>query len=484
MHARIISNGLAALGCALAAACTLAPHYEAPQTPAVAAYKEAGDWMPAAPADTQSRGAWWEAFGDPKLSELELALQNGSQDLRAAVARYEQSRAISRRAFSNIFPTVDANGSALRESTSANAPNSGGVSTLGNDYIAALDFAWEIDLFGRLRSASSAAHSRAQASAGDLAAVELALHAELAQDYFSLRGADATARLLEDSVKAYDHAFELTSNRYNGGIAAATDVDQAQTQRQNARAQLAGVQLERAQLEHAIAVLLGQPPGNFTLAAAEFVGEPPALDAGLPSALLQRRPDIASAERAVAAANAEIGIARAAWFPVFSFGAIGGYRATSSQAWFEAPSRFWAAGPVAAIPLLDAGGRWSGNKQAWAAYDEAVANYRQSALTAYREVEDNLAALHHLADELKADEAAAASAQRSAYHADKRYTAGVADYIEVTTTQTAALQAQRSALDARVRRMNAAVGLVRALGGGWTPAELDHPVLMDKGAGQ
>ncbi|HZF17866.1 MAG TPA: efflux transporter outer membrane subunit [Steroidobacteraceae bacterium] len=480
MRTRLLVIGLSALLCA----CTLAPRYETPSSPPVAAYKEAGDWMPAAPADAQPRGAWWEPFADPKLNELELALQAGSQDLRVAVARYEQSRAISRRAFSDVFPTVDAAGSAVRGSTSANAPRSGGVSTPGNDYSAALDFAWEIDLFGRLRSASHAAHSRAQASAGDYAAVELALEAELAQDYFSLRGADATARLLDDSVKAYDRAFELTRNRYHGGIAAATDVDQAETQRQNARAQLASVQLERAQLEHAIAVLLGQPPGNFTLEAADFTGEPPAIDAGLPSTLLQRRPDVASAERAVAAANAEIGVARAAWFPVFSFGAVGGYEATSSQAWFEAPSRFWAAGPAAVIPLLDAGGRHAGNKQARAAFDEAVAHYRQSALVAYQEVEDNLAALRLLAAELKADEAAAASAQRSAYHADKRYAAGVADYIEVTSTQTAALQAQRSALDARVRRMNAAVALVRALGGGWTAQELDHPALVDKGAGE
>ncbi|MGH8263572.1 MAG: efflux transporter outer membrane subunit, partial [Steroidobacteraceae bacterium] len=434
-------------------------------------------WMPAAPADRQPRGAWWQAFGDPKLDELEDRLQHGSQDLRAAFARYEQARAIARRAFSDIFPAVNAGGAATRARTSANAPSAGGVSTIGNDYSAGLDFAWEVDLLGRLRSASHAAHSRAAASAGDLAAVDLALRAELATDYFSLRGADATLRLLEDSVKAYDRALEITRNRYNGGIAAATDVDQAETQRQNARAQLAAVQLQRAQLEHAIAVLLGEPPGNFTLEPAEFVGEPPAIQVGLASTLLQRRPDVASAERAVAARNAEIGIARAAWFPVFGFGATGGYEATASQAWFDAPSRFWAAGPTIAVPLLDAGGRWGASKQARAAFEEAVANYRQTALTAYQEVEDNLAALHHLAEELKADEAAAESAKRSAYHADRRYAAGVADYIEVTSTQTAALQARRSALDARVRRMNAAVGLVRALGGGWTASQLERPAL-------
>ena len=468
-----IGLGLAAL----LGACTLAPRYRAPTTPTVASYKESGEWMPAAPADTQSRGAWWEAFGDSKLNELQQALRSGNQDLLAAVARYAEARAISRRAFSDIFPSVDAGGSASRARTSANAPRSGGVSTIGNEYSASLDFAWEIDLFGRLRSASHAARDRAQARAADLAAVDLALRAELATDYFSLRGADATLRLLEDSVKAFDHALELTTNRYNGGIASATDVDQAETQRQNARAQLAAVQLQRAQLEHAIAVLLGQPPSNFSLESADFVGEPPPIDTGLPSTLLERRPDIASAERAVAAANAEIGVARGAWFPVFALGGVGGYEATATQVWFDAPSRFWSAGPSAALPLLDAGARSGVSHQARAAYDEAVANYRQAALTAYREVEDNLAALHHLAEELKADEAAAASARRSTYHADKRYAAGVADYLEVTSTQTSALQAERSALDARVRRMIAAVGLVRALGGGWTKAQLDQPVL-------
>jgi NodT family efflux transporter outer membrane factor (OMF) lipoprotein len=462
---------------ALIGACTLAPRYRAPTMPTVASYKEAGDWMPAVPADTQPRGAWWEAFGDVKLNELQSQLRDGNPHLRAAVARFEQARALALRARSNLFPSVAVTGSATRSRTSANAPRSGGVSNIGNDYVAGLDLSWEVDLFGRLRSDARAARARADASAADLAAVDLALRAELATDYFSLRGADATARLLEDSAQAYARALELTKNRYRGGIAAETDVDQAQTQLENARAELASVQLDRAQLEHAIGVLLGVPPSSFSLEPVPFAGEPPPFDPGLPSTLLQRRPDVASAERAVAAANAEIGTARAAWFPVFALGGVGGYEATSSPAWFEAPSRFWSAGPAAAVSVLDAGARLGGTRQARAAYEEAVANYRQVALTAYQEVEDSLAALHYLANEVQANEAAAVSAQRSSYHADKRYAAGVADYLEVTSTHTAALAAQRAALDARVRRMNAAVGLVRALGGGWTPAELDRPIL-------
>ena len=470
---RALSFGLAAL----IGACTLAPRYRAPTMPPVASYKEAGNWMPAVPADTQPRGAWWETFGDAKLNELQAQLRDGSPNLRAAVARFEKARALALRARSDLFPSVAVTGSATRTRTSANAPRSGGVSTIGDDYVAGLDLNWEVDLFGRLQSGSRAARARAEASAADLAAVDLALRAELATDYFSLRGADATGRLLEDSVQAYERALELTKNRYNGGIAAATDVDQAQTQLENARAELASVQLDRAQLEHAVGALLGIAPSSFSLEPAPFAGEPPPVNLGLPSTLLQRRPDIARAERAVAAANAEIGAARAAWFPVFAFGGVGGYEATSSPAWFEAPSRFWSVGPAAAVLLLDAGARLGGTRQAQAAYEEAVANYRQAALAAYQEVEDNLAALHYLANELQADDAAAASAQRSAYHADKRYAAGVADYLEVTSTHTAALVAQRAALVARVRRMNAAVGLVRALGGGWTRAELERPVL-------
>jgi NodT family efflux transporter outer membrane factor (OMF) lipoprotein len=404
-------------------------------------------------------------------------LRDGSQDLRAAVARYDQARALSAGARSNLFPAIGAGAAATRGRSSANAPGSTGIAT-GNDFVADLVFNWEIDVFGRLRNEAKAAGNRAEASAADLAAVDLALRAELATDYFSLRGADANLQLLEDTVKAYDRAYDLTKNRYDGGIAAATDVDQAETQRQNARSQLAAVRLQRAQLEHAIAVLLGQPASQFSIEpASSLASNPPPIDLGLPSALLLRRPDVASAERAVAAANAEIGVARAAWFPVFTLGGSGGYESTQRSNWFDAPSRFWAAGPAATLPLLDAGSRYAQNKQARGAFDEAVANYRKTVLVSYQEVEDNLAALHHLADEVAADEAAAASAQRSAYHADRRYASGVADYLEVASTQTAALQAQRSALDARVRRLNAAVGLVRALGGGWSREQLDRPTL-------
>src|SRR5579875_364606 len=466
---RLITASVACAA-ALLGACSLAPRYTPPQAERVEHFAEAGNWMPARPADRESRGPWWEMFDEPTLDELEQRLSRSSPDLRAAVARLAEARAVALRTRSDLFPTLDARASAARERSSGNAPLAalfGGKPFTYDDFAAGLDLAWEIDLFGRLRNTAAAARAEAEASAADLAAVELSLRAELATDYFALRGADATAQLLEDAVKDYDRAYEVTRNRYEEGIAAATDVDQADTQRQNARAQLAAVRLHRAELAHAIAVLIGEPPSRFILPPGPLAGSAPAVDPGLPSTLLERRPDVARAERAVAAANAEIGVARAAWFPVFSLSGAAGYESTLASSWLAAPSRFWSVGPAGTLPLVDAGARLAGTREAWAAYDEAVAAYRKTTLTAYQEVEDSLAALHHLAEERRADEAAAASAKRSAHHADERYAGGVADYLEVTSTHTAALQAERAALAARVAELNATIALVRATGGGW-----------------
>jgi NodT family efflux transporter outer membrane factor (OMF) lipoprotein len=466
---------------ALLSGCSLAPKYRPPPPPAeVATYKEAGDWMPAAPADATPRGTWWEPFGEPTLNELERELAESNPDLRAAVARFEQARGLAIQSRSNLFPTLGADAQATRGKGSTNAPLTRALNatpSTSNDFVAGLNLNWEVDLFGRLRNASAAAGAQAQASAADLAAVQLSLQAELATDFFSLRGDDTTIQLLEDTIKVYDRAFELTRNRYKEGISAATDVDQADTLRQNARSQLAAVRLERAQLEHAIAVLLGKVPAAFKLDPGELAGAPPQLDAGLPSKLLERRPDVSRAERNMFAANAQVGVARAAWFPVFSIAGTGGFESINSSSWFKAPSRFWSVGPAAALPLLDGGARYGLNKQARAQYDEAMETYRKTTLTAYQEVEDSLAGLHHLADQRRADEAAAASAQSSAYHADQRYDAGVADYVEVTTTHTAALNAQRDTISVRVAQMNASVALVRATGGGWTQEQLDHPAM-------
>jgi len=472
------------LGGALAAAltaCSLAPAYVAPRLdPPVAQFKESGEWAPAAPADAQPRPDWWQAFGDPKLNELEQQLRDGNPDLHAAFARFEQSRAVAGQARSQQYPQLNLDASAVRGRASLNGPNVLGAGKTGDDFITSLDAAWQIDLFGRLRNTTAAAAARAQASAADLAALDLSLQAELATDYFTLRGADATVRLLEDSVAQFDTAWEQTRRRYDTGVAAATDVDQADTLRQNARSQLAATRLQRARLEHAIAVLLGLTPSQFTLPAAPLAAEPPTIPVALPSVLLERRPDVASAERQVAAANAGIGVARAAWFPVFSLqAAAAGFESVAAANWIGAPSRFWAVGPAGQLPLLDAGGRRALNVQARAAYEESVADYRKTALTAYQEVEDGLVAVRRLSEQQAADAASAKAAQSAAYHADERYAAGVADYIEVTTTHTAALAAQSAALASRAARLNAAVALVRALGGGWTttPAHLNSPEL-------
>ena len=471
MNRNVFPAVVAGVAASLLAACSLAPPYKPPQTEEVAQFKEAGDWMPAQPADAQQRGDWWQVFSDPNLNELETQLNTANPDLQAAVARFVQARAVARQDVSSEFPTLGASASGTRSRSSATGPFSslyGNVPVTSNDFIAGLNLNWEIDLFGRLRNTANAAKAQAQSSEADAAAVALSLQAELATDYFSLRGDDTTIVLLEDTIKVYDHAYDLTKNRYDEGISAATDVDQADTLRQNARAQLASVRRDRAQLEHAIAVLLGVLPSNFGLEPAQLAGSVPPVSSGLPSVLLQRRPDVARAERAMAAANAQIGVARAAWFPVFTLTGEAGFQSLIGSQWFKAPSRIWSVGPSATVPLLDFGARSAVNQQARAAYDEAVANYRKTTLTAYQEVEDNLAALHHLADEVTADQAASKSAESAASHSDKRYDAGVADYVEVTTTHTAALQEDRDAISARVLQLNAAVALVRATGGGWT----------------
>jgi NodT family efflux transporter outer membrane factor (OMF) lipoprotein len=464
---------------ALLSACSLAPPYVAPRLDQdVGSYKEAGDWAPAAPADDRPRADWWRAFGDPQLDGLQEQLRVSNPDLRAAFARFQQARALAGEARSAQFPTLNANATAIRGRISQYAPNGLGAGRIGNDFIADLGVAWQIDLFGRLRNMTAEAKAQAQASAADLGALNLSLQAELATDYFTLRGDDATVKLLDDAARQYDTAWEQTRHRYDTGVAAATDVDQADTLRQNARAQLAATRLDRARMEHAIAVLLGVPPSNFNLPAAPLTAEPPQIRVSLPSALLERRPDVASAERHVAAANANIGVARAAWFPVFSLQAAAvGVESTTAANWIGAPARFWAVGPGGTLPILDVGGRAALNRQARAAYEESVATYRRTALGAYQEVEDSLVAVRRLAEEHAADAAAARAAQQAAYHADERYAAGVADYIEVTTTHTAALSAESAALAAQAARLNAAVALVQALGGGWTDDHLDRPRL-------
>ncbi len=460
---------------ALLAGCSFAPAYHVPQSaPAPEQYKEEyGDhagWKVAQPQDSQPRGAWWTLFNDPRLNALESKLENSNLSLQAAFARLQQARAQYRIARADLFPSLDLSPSATRERFSPNSPRFlPGFPTTYNDFILGADFSYELDLWGRVRNEVAAAKATQQASAADLAATELSLRAELAEDYFGLRTDDAEVQLLDRTVEDYRQALELTANLFSGGAAALTDVAQAQAQLQNALTQAADIRLQRAQAEHAIALLVGENPSSFGLAANPLPLDvvPPPLDPGLPSELLERRPDVAEAERRVASANAQIGQARAAYFPQFTLSAAAGFESVSTGTWITAPSRFWSVGPHVSLPLFEGGRLVAQTDQAKAAYAEQVANYRNTVLGAYRDVEDNLAALRQLAAESETAAGAVTATGTVLQQAQDRYKAGIVTYLEVSTAETAALQAQLTAVNIQTRRMNASVLLVKALGGGW-----------------
>jgi NodT family efflux transporter outer membrane factor (OMF) lipoprotein len=451
-------------------ACSFAPVYKTPDSvPAASEYKESGDWKAAQPLDNANRGAWWTLFQDPQLDALEAKVGDANQDLKAAFARLQQARAATRIARADLFPTLTAGSSATRSKTSANAP------TLFpgrhyNNFDLEADFSYEVDVWGRVRNAVTSAKASQQASAADLVTLNLSIHAELATDYFTLRAEDAQQVLLDKTVTDYALSLQLTQNLYNGGGAAIADVAQAQAQLETARTQAADIRLQRAQSEHAIAVLLGENPSAFHAEPNPLPLElvPPPIDPGLPSSLLERRPDVAAAERRVAAANAEIGVARAAYFPVFSLAASGGFDSLRSSNWLTAPSRLWSLGPAAGLlTVFDAGRHRAQTAQAKAIYDEQVAGYRGTVLTAYQEVEDNLAALRQLQQESVSEAAAVTATAKALQQAQYRYKAGLVTYLEVATTENTALQAQLSNVSIQLRRMNASVLLVKALGGGW-----------------
>jgi outer membrane protein, multidrug efflux system len=464
----------ALVGLALAGACgacSLAPHYERPAmaTPP-AAYQELDGWKIAVPADNAPKGPWWRIYQDPALDALEAQVADANQSLKAAFARLQEAHAQTRIARAAYFPSLTADAAATRTRTSVNSPNFvPGERNPENDFSLGADLSYEIDLFGRVRNTVSGARASEQASAGDVAALELSVHAELASDYFMLRGLDAQQDLLDHTVADYARAFKLTQNLYQGGAAAVTDVEQARAQLETARTQAEDTRLHRAQVEHAIAVLVGREASGFHLDPQPLEADvaPPAIDPGLPSQLLERRPDVSAAERRVASANAAIGVARAAYFPTFSLAGALGFESTASNNWIQAPSRFWSVGPQAVLPLFDAGLHRAQTAAARAAYDEQVANYRASVLTAFQDVEDNLAALRQLERE-SVSEAAAVSATASAFdQAVLRYQGGLVTYLEVVSTENAALAARLSAVDIRTRRVQASVLLVKALGGDW-----------------
>jgi multidrug efflux system outer membrane protein len=451
----------------MVAGCDMAPDYTPPKIAVPAAYKDVGPWSPAAPADDAPRGDWWTAFHDPVLDDLEGRIDKASPRLAAAVARYDQARGFADEASASLFPSIDLQGSGERDRLSANRPLQH-TPALYNDYVAGAAGSYELDLWGRVRNEVRQGKADEEASAADLASVHLSLQAELADDYLRLRGLDAEMSLLSDTVDAFDKALKLTVDLHSGGASSEIDVGRAQTQLASTKAQLADVGADRALLEHAIAALVGEPASDFSIKPAMPKYDPPAVLVSAPSKLLERRPDIAAAERRVAAANAGIGIQKAAFFPDITLGLSGGFESVRGNL-LTAPSAFWALGPASAVlSIFDGGARSAALAQAKGEFDEAAANYRQTVLDGFREVEDQMALANRLADEARLQDDAVAAAARTDKLALVQYREGAADYLEVVTAQTAELQAEIAALSVHTRRLQASVDLVRALGGSWT----------------
>jgi NodT family efflux transporter outer membrane factor (OMF) lipoprotein len=467
----------------LLAGCTVGPNYHRPSAPSAPDWKENavpppnppnGSWKQTEPSDGVLRGPWWEMYGDPKLNELEGKIAVSNQTLRAAMEQYLQAREQVAIARSQYYPTLSAGPSTGR---TRNSQNSGttvkGVSPEQyNTFSIAGQAQWEPDLWGQVRRTVEATRANAQASAALLANVELSLRAELASDYFELRGLDSQKDLLDNTVQAYESYLQLTQIRFKGGVATESDVALAQTQLETTRAQDIDVAVARAQYEHAIATLIGMPASLFSLPAMPLGSHIPPVPVGVPSQLLERRPDIAAAERQVDAANAQIGVAIAAYYPAVSLTGTGGFLSGSAGTWIQGPSEMWSLGASAVELLFDAGRRHAISQQARDAYEQQVANYRQTVLAAFQDVEDNLSALRILSQEAVTEQAAVEAARRSLRISTNRYKGGVTTYLEVLTAQTAQLSNERTQADIASRQFVASVQLIRALGGGWNTSQL------------
>jgi NodT family efflux transporter outer membrane factor (OMF) lipoprotein len=467
------------------AGCMVGPKYAKPSTPTAPAFKEQTTlsteakegWRPAQPNDQTLRGNWWEIYDDPQLNALEAQIASANQTLKIAEANYREARTAIRLTRSAEAPTIGVAPSISTVRDSANQPYfpSGLANNGTGDFILPIDLSWEIDLWGRIRRGVTAAKEQTQASAADMAAARLSLQAELAFDYFELRSADAEKKLLDDTVQAYSRALGLTKYRFEGGAAPKSDVAQARTQLKDAQVLDSDIMVQRAEFEHAIAILIGKPPANFSLPPIPIDLQTPAIPpipAVLPSELLQRRPDIAASERRVAAANEQIGIAQAAYYPTLNLSALAGFEGASASNWFNWPSRFWAVGPSLSETLFDAGRRRATKESAIAAYDGNVANYRQTTLTAFQQVEDNLVVLRILAGESQQQHDATAAAEETVRLFMNRYAGGVDTYLQVVTSQTTALSNEQNDIDIRRRQLDAGVLLIKALGGGWDTSQL------------
>lgn len=482
-----VTGALAAAVLTLMTGCVVGPNYVKPTVATPDAYKEVDGWKVARPQDGEARGAWWEILGDTQLNALEEQVTVSNQTLAVAEATYREARALVREARAAYFPTltVGIGANRSRQSSTLGLSSGGGASAGPRwDLTSPLAVSWEPDFWGRIRRTVESSQASAQASAADLETSRLSLQAELAQDYFQMRALDAQKQLLDATAAAFQKSLELTQNRYKSGVASRADVAQAETQLKTTLAQAIDVGVQRAQLEHAIAVLVGQAPAAVSLPAAPLTVTPPSIPVGVPSELLERRPDVAAAERRVAAANAQIGVALAAYFPIVTLGASGGFESSSVSQWFTWPSRFWSVGPSISELVLDGGLRRAQTDQARAAWDASVATYRQTVLTAFQGVEDNLAALRILEDEARVQAEAVKSARESVTLTTNQYKAGIVSYLNVITAQTIALTDEVTAVQILGRRMTAAVLLIEALGGGWSASTLPAPAELIETTGR
>jgi NodT family efflux transporter outer membrane factor (OMF) lipoprotein len=461
----------------LSNACMIGPKYQRPTAVAPAAYKEPppAGWKEAQPNDGAIRGKWWEIYNEPQLNALEQQVSITNQNVLAAEAKFRQAKAAVRVARAGLFPTVTTTPSVAVSQSPANFTNTGQVSATARVrelYALPFNFTYQADVWGNVRRSIAANSATAQASAADLENARLLYQSELANDYFELRGLDGEAQLLDATVRSYDEFLTLTKNRYASGVASMGDVAQAETQLETTRAQLIDLGVQRAQFEHAIAILAGQPPTAVSISLGPIKGPPPPVPIGVPSALLERRPDIASFERQVAAANEQIGIAQVAFYPSLTLSAVGGFESSKFANWFTWPSRFWSVGPQLAQTLFEGGRRRALVDEAKAAYDVTVANYRQTVLTAFQQVEDNLVALRILEEEAGVQDRAVKAAEESLTISTNQYRGGVVSYLQVITSQAIALQDERTAVGILTRRMSASVLLIQALGGGWDAPQL------------
>ena len=476
-------DALLAVVVLLLGGCAVGPNYRTPVVETPPAYKEAGNWKPAQPNDQNLGGDWWKIFQDPQLDALELQVNVSNQNLKAAEAQYQQARAVLRYYRADYYPNVTAGLSASRTGVSAHRPPPNSIfnGVTYNDFVLPVDFSYQADVWGRVRRTVESYREQAQASAADLATVNLTLHADLAIDYFQARSLDAEEQLLASTVKQYEDALELTQTRFRGGLSSEVEVQQAKTQLDTTRAQAIDLGVLRAQYEHAVAILIGKPPAELSLPPLPLTAPPPTIPVSVPSELLERRPDIAASERRVAAANAQIGVAKSAYYPVISLTGAGGFESSSITTLLNGPSGLWSLGASAVGTVFDVGRRHALTDQARAAYDFQVAAYRESVLTGFQQVEDNLAAVRILENEAKVQDEAVVAAQRSLDLSITRYTGGVTSYLEVTIAQSAALAAEVTAVNLLGRRMANTVLLIQALGGGWDRSSLpDRPECCGK----